>query len=122
ETTPLCHIRGSGLLPESVVAPVPTTMPALFTPLPTPKLRAGEARLGRPTIPPPCVHENACADVLPIDRPVAIPLGEIRNPCAAVSVCCTVPMLTMLYCGAASEADAHAARTARKNEPQRIDF
>src|SRR5262245_4678918 len=41
DTTPACQMSGSGLDPNDVVVPVPTTVPALFTPLPAAKLRAG---------------------------------------------------------------------------------
>src|SRR5262245_42460791 len=83
-TVPACHSRGSRLDPDRLVEPAPTIMPVSFAPFPTLKLRAGDVRFGSATIPPPCVQEYARA-LLPIDRPVTTPPGEMRKPCEMVS-------------------------------------
>src|SRR5262245_39094343 len=95
-------MSGRGLDPKDVVEPVPTTTPLSFAPLPTPKFRAGLVRFGKATIPPACVHEYARVAVkFPVTlRPVAMPPGEMKFPCAAESPE-SKPMSTMLYIGCA---------------------
>src|SRR5262245_58082234 len=52
DTAPPDHRSGSGFEPNAVVAPVPTTSPASFTPLPTQNVRAiGATGFGRPASP-----------------------------------------------------------------------
>src|SRR3954447_26909728 len=76
DTLPPCQIVGKRLLPNAVVAHVPTTKPLSAAASERQKLRP--ERLGRPTIPPPCVYLNACAPVFPAwnERPTAIPPAE----------------------------------------------